>query len=323
MRAAVLTELKGPDGLQVQEVPEPTPGPGQVLVQVRSCGLNFADLLLTLGKYQERPPLPFVPGMEVSGDVLALGEGVAHLRPGQRVAALTAVGGLAEQVVVPADRVVPLPDTMPYEVAASFLIAYGTAHVALDRRARLLPGEVVLVHGAAGGVGLAAVEVAKAMGAQVIATASTPEKRALAREHGADHAIPYEDFRQRVKEISQGRGVHVVFDPVGGPIFEPSLRCLAWEGRLLVIGFASGTIPSVPAGLALVKNVSILGLYWGSYVERAPQVLADSLEHLFRWYVEGRLRPHVSAIYPLEKAREALQALQRRQAMGRIVVRPS
>lgn len=325
MRAAVLTEPIGPDGLQIQEVPEPAPGPGQVSVQVRSCGLNFADVLLTLGKYQERPPLPFVPGMEVSGDVLALGEGVAHLRPGQRVAALTAIGGLAEQVVVPADRVVPLPDTMPYEVAAGFLIAYGTAHVALDRRARLLPGETVLVHGAAGGVGLAAVEVAKAMGAQVIATASTPEKRTLAREHGADHTLPYreEDFRQRMNEITQGRGVDVVFDPVGGPVFEPSLRCLAWEGRLLVIGFASGSIPAVPAGLVLVKNISILGLYWGSYVEQAPQVLADSLEHLFRWYSEGRLRPHVSAIYPLEKAREALQALQRRQAMGRIVVRPS
>lgn len=324
MRAAVLTELSGPDGLQIQEIPDPTPGPGQVLLRVRACGINFADVLITQGLYQEKPPLPFVPGMEVSGDILAVGEGVTHLRPGQRVAALSGLGGLAEKVVVSADRVVPIPDDMPYEVAAGFLVAYGTAHVGLDHRARLLPGEVVLVHGAAGGVGLAAVEVAKAMGATVIATASTPEKMELAAQHGADYTINYreEDFRQRVKELTDGRGADVVFDPVGGPVFEQSLRCIAWEGRLLVIGFASGKIPSVPAGLVLVKNCAVVGLYWGAYADRDPMVLTDSLATLFRWYEEGRLHPHVSATYPLEQAGDALRALQRREARGKIVVTP-
>ncbi len=324
MRAAVLTELSGPDGLQIREIPDPTPGPGQVLLRVRACGINFADVLITQGLYQEKPPLPFVPGMEVSGDILAVGEGVAHLRPGQRVAALSGLGGLAEQVVVSADRVVPIPDDMPYEVAAGFLVAYGTAHVGLDHRARLLPGEVVLVHGAAGGVGLAAVEVAKAMGATVIATASTPEKMELAAQHGADYTINYreEDFRQRVKELTDGRGADVIFDPVGGSVFEQSLRCIAWEGRLLVIGFASGKIPSVPAGLVLVKNCAVVGLYWGAYADRDPMVLTDSLATLFRWYEEGRLHPHVSATYPLEQAGDALRALQRREARGKIVVTP-
>ncbi len=322
MKAILCTELTGLEGLQLTEVPDPSPGPGEVLIRVRACGVNFADTLIVQGKYQEKPPLPFIPGAEISGDILAVGEGVTHVHPGQRVAALCETGGFAELATVRAERIVPIPDAMPYSTAAGFLITYGTSHVGLDHRAQLRAGETLLVHGAAGGVGLAAVEIGKALGATVIATASTPEKLAVAAAHGADHTINYREggFRERVKELTGGRGADVIYDPVGGDVFDESLRCIAWEGRLLVIGFASGRIPQIPAGLVLVKNISIVGLYWGAYARHNPRVLTDSLSALLTWYAAGKIRPHVSATYPLDQTAEALRALLERRSTGKVVV---
>ena len=238
------------------------------------------------------------------------------------MAALCELGGFAEQVAVDAARCVPLPGAIDYNSAAGFLIAYGTSHIALTRRANLQAGETLLVHGAAGGVGLAAVEIGALLGATVIATASSPEKLALARGYGAAHTIDYtqEDFVERVKAITGGRGADVIYDPVGGDIFDRSLRCIAWEGRLLVIGFASGRIPQPPAGLLLVKNVSVVGLYWGAYAKRDPQTLTASLAQLFAWQAEGKLKPHISAAYPLEETGEALRSLMERRSVGKVVV---
>jgi len=323
LKAILCTELNGPDGLRLVELPDPTPGPGQVVVGIRACGVNFADTLIVQGQYQEKPPLPFVPGAEIAGDVLAVGEGVGHLRVGQRVAALCDTGGFAEQAAVSAERCVPLPHGISYETAAGFLIAYGTSHVGLVHRARLQPGETLLVHGAAGGVGLAAVEIGALLGAEVIATASSPEKLALAQRYGAAHTIDYtqEDFVERVKAITGGRGADVIYDPVGGDVLDRSLRCIAWEGRLLVIGFASGRIPQIPAGLLLVKNVSAVGLYWAAYAKRDPQVLTDSLTQLFAWQAAGKLKPHISTTYPLADTGAALRALMERRSVGKVIVR--
>lgn len=322
MKAILCTELSGPDGLQMADLPAPTAGPGQVVVGVRACGVNFADTLLVQGKYQEKPPLPFIPGAEIAGDVLAVGEGVEGLRVGQRVAALCEMGGFAERVAVTAERCVPLPDPMAYETAAGFLITYGTSHVGLAHRAKLQAGETLLVHGAAGGVGLAAVEIGALLGATVIATASSAEKLALTRQYGAAHTIDYtqENFVERVKSITGGHGADVIYDPVGGDVFDQSLRCIAWEGRLLVIGFASGRIPQIPAGLLLVKNASAVGLYWGAYAKRNPQVLSDSLASLFAWHAAGKLKPHISATFPLAETAEALRSLMERRSRGKVVV---
>ncbi len=322
MKAMLCTELTGPDGLRLAELPDPTIGPGQVVVGIRACGVNFADTLIVQGKYQEKPPLPFVPGGEVAGDVLAVGDRVEHLRVGQRVAALCELGGFAEQVAVDAARCAPLPDAIDYASAAGFLIAYGTSHLALTRRAKLQAGETLLVHGAAGGVGLAAVEIGALLGATVIATASSAEKLVLARRYGAAYTIDYtqEDFVERVKSITGGQGADVIYDPVGGDVFDRSLRCIAWEGRLLVIGFASGRIPQPPAGLLLVKNISVVGLYWGAYAKRDPQVLTDSLAQLFAWQAAGQLKPHISAAYPLAETGAALQSLMERRSVGKVVV---
>jgi NADPH2:quinone reductase len=308
--------------LRLSDAPSIRPSEGAVRIGVRACGVNFADLLGVRGQYQVKPPPPFAPGLEVAGEILELGPGVEHLAVGQRVAALSLYGGFAEEVTVPAAGVVGLPDAMDFETAAGFLVAYGTSHVALDHRAHLQPGEVLLVHGAAGGVGLTAVELGKRMGATVIATASTPEKLALAREYGADHTINYrdEDFRQRVKALTGGAGANVIYDPVGGDVFTTSLRCIAWEGRLLVIGFASGTIPQVPANYTLVKNCAVVGVYWGAYLQREPAVLRRSFEQLLAWYAEGLLKPHISERLPLERAAEALQRLADREAKGKLVL---
>lgn len=323
MKAVVCTELIGLDGLALQDVPVPQPGPGEVLIRVGACGVNFADTLIIAGKYQEKPELPFIPGAEISGEVVALGDRVENLRPGQRVAALCNTGGFAQQVAVSAARCVPIPDGMDDEIAAGFLINYGTSHLALSHRAHLQPGETLLVHGAAGGVGLAAVEIGKALGATVIATASTAEKLAVAQAHGADHLINYTEggFRQRVKELTDGRGADVIYDPVGGDVFDESLRCIAWEGRLLVIGFAAGRIPQVPAGLVLVKNIAVVGLYWGAYAKNDPATLTGSLQTLFGWFNDGKVRPHISAAYPLAGTADALAALMERRSTGKVVVK--
>ena len=322
MRAVVCKAWGPPEALVVDDVPEPVPGADDVLIRVRACGVNFADALVVQGKYQEKPPLPFTPGLEVAGVVEAMGEDVTGLATGQRVAALCTTGGYAEAVTAPGAVTVPIPDVMPYETAAGFMVAYGTAHIGLEHRAGLREGETLLVHGAGGGVGLAAVEVGKAMGATVIATAGSEDKRALASAHGADHVIDYRagEFKDLVKTLTDGRGADVVFDPVGGSVFAQSMRCIAWEGRLLVVGFAAGEIAQVPAGLVLVKNIAMIGVYWGAYRMHDPTAITASLQRLFAWFEEGALRPVISETLPLECAAEAMQRLLGREARGKIVL---
>ncbi len=322
MKALLCTAWGGPDSLEIGELPSPAPAPGEILVDVRACGLNFADTLMIQGKYQERPDFPFSPGLEVSGEVLETAPGVDDFVSGERVIALCGYGGLAERVVVPSGNAIRLPEGMDFVTAAGFAVVYGTAHVGLERRARLQPGEVLLVHGAAGGVGLAAVEIGRRMGATVIATGSTEEKLALAKDHGAHPGIIYreESFRDRVIALTDGRGADVVFDPVGGEVFEQSIRCINWEGRILVIGFASGTIPALAVNLTLVKNMSVVGVYWGAYRKRDTAVLQQSWRQLLQWLAEGALSPHVSATYPLAQAPAALASLMERRTTGKVVI---
>lgn len=306
--------------VSLQDVPLVAPGRGEVRLQVKCCGLNFADLLMRDGKYQEKPALPYTPGMEVAGVIDAVGSEVAGLAPGLRVMAFVNCGGLAEKVVVPADRLVVLPDAMPFAEAAAFPIAYGTSHLALAHKARLQPGETLLVLGAAGGVGLTAVEIGKRMGARVLASARGAEKLAIARAAGADEVIDSDtpDLKAAFKALG---GMDVVYDAVGGPGFDAALSACRPEGRLLAIGFASGQVPQVPANLLLVKNLSVMGLYWGGYLKFAPQVLRGSLETLLHWYDEGGLRPHISHCLPFEQLPQALDLLRGRTSTGKVVVR--
>jgi NADPH2:quinone reductase len=316
MRAMQVTGLGQP--LVAAEVPRPVPGPGEVLLRVHACGVNFADTLMAAGKYQERPEPPFIPGMEVCGTVAAAGPGTAAPPPGTRVACFSGQGGFAEYLAAPAARCVPVPDAMPDVEAAGFLVAYGTSHVALAHRARLRPGETLLVLGASGGVGLTAVELGHLMGARVIAVARGAAKLAAARTAGADHVVDAgTDLRAEVKALG---GADVVYDPVGGAAFDAALRATNPGGRLLPLGFASGTVPQIPANILLVKNLTVLGLYWGAYAALEPRVLTDSFAALFAWYAQGRLRPHVSHVLPLEAANEALELLRGRRATGKIVV---
>lgn len=303
----------------LRDIPRPDPGPGEVLVRIAACGLNFADLLMLKGEYQERPALPFTLGMEVAGTVEALGEGVTAPAPGTRVAVFAGKGGLAEYGVFDADRCLPIPDAMPFDEAAAFMIAYGTSHLALAHRARLQPGETLLVTGAAGGVGLTAVEIGKAMGATVIACARGADRLEVARAAGADHLIDSDttDLRARVKALG---GADVVYDPVGGDLFDAALRATNPEGRLLPIGFAGGGVPQIPANLLLVKNITVIGVYWGGYLAFRPRVIFDSLAELLRWYAEGRLQPHVSHALPLDRVDEALALLRDRKSTGKVVV---
>jgi NADPH2:quinone reductase len=323
MMKAILCKAWGqPENLVIEEVESPVIHSGQVKVAIHACGINFGDTLMIAGKYQVKPPFPFTPGFEIAGEIIEIGSGVTQFKPGDRIIAFADYGGYAEEVAVPAAFCIPIPDNMDFVAAAAFLVAYGTSHLALDHRAHLQAGEVLLVHGAAGGVGLTAVEIGKQMGATVIATASTPQKLAVAQQYGADHLINYrqEDFRQRVKEITNGKGANVIYDPVGGDVFDQSLRCINWEGRLLVIGFASGRIPQVPANLTLVKNCSIVGVYWGAYAQRQPHTLLKSLQTLLSWYSQDKLKPHVSATYPLERVADAMNALINRQSTGKVVL---
>lgn len=322
MRAIVCRALEGPDHLELADLPEPEPGACGVRIRVRAAGVNFADSLMLKGQYQEKPPLPFTPGLEVAGEIEAVGAGVRGLERGQRVLAVVSHGGFAEKVVARADDVVPLPDGMDDVTAAGFAIAYGTAHGALRWRADLHAGETLLVHGAGGGVGLTAVECGKAMGATVIATARGADKLAIAKEHGADHVLDSEadDIRAAVKEITSGMGVDVVYDPVGGALFDASLRAIAWEGRIVVIGFASGTVPQIPANILLVKNAAVLGFYWGSYRKHDPERLREGFQELFDWHAAGRIRPHVGATLPLEQAGAAIKLLTERRSVGKVVV---
>ncbi|MGR3628247.1 MAG: NADPH:quinone oxidoreductase family protein [Sulfitobacter sp.] len=317
MRAMQVTTYDEP--LTLQELEMPMPGQGEVLIQVDTCGLNFGDLLIIKGTYQEKPPLPFTLGMEMAGTITALGEGVDGLKVGQRVAAYTGFNGLAEYAAIPAAVCVPIPEAMTAVDAAAFLIAYGTSHVALDYKARLQPGERLLVLGASGGIGLTAVELGKLMGAEVIAVARGADKLAVCKEAGADHLINSEtdDIRAIVKELG---GADVVYDPVGGDQFKAAMRACNPEARLIPLGFASGEVPQIPANILLVKNLSVLGFYWGGYAKIKPSVLTDSFAELIKWYVAGKLKPHVSNVMPLVQANEALALLRERKATGKVVV---
>lgn len=299
--------------------PLPVPGPDEVRVRIAACGLNFADLLMIDGRYQERPAPPVTLGMELAGVVDAIGDGVTSLSPGTRVAVYAGHGGLAEAGCFAADRCVPLPDAMPFTEAAGFLIAHGTSHLALHRRARLQAGETLLVLGAAGGVGLTAVEIGKLMGARVIACARGAEKLSVAKAAGADLLIDSEtdDLHEAVKAAG---GADVVYDPVGGDQFRAALRAVRPEGRILAIGFASGDIPQIPANHLLVKNISVIGLNWGGYLRFNPGAMAKTFETLFNWYTQGRLRPHISHILPLCQAAEALDLLRQRKSTGKVIV---
>ncbi|QFT93471.1 Alcohol dehydrogenase [Roseovarius sp. THAF9] len=303
----------------LKEVARPAPGAGEIGIRIRACGLNFADLLMLKGEYQDTPPLPFTLGMEVAGTIEALGDGVDGPAVGSRVAVFGGQGGLAEYGCFPADRAVSLPDAMSFTDAAAFQIAYGTSHVALDHKARLQPGETLLVLGAAGGVGLTAVEIGKLMGATVVACARGADKLKVAQHAGADHLIDAEtdDIREACRALG---GVDVVYDPVGGDQFKSAMRACRPEARILTIGFASGDVPKIPANHLLVKNISVQGLYWGGYLGFRPQVVTDSLKRLFDWYTEGRLKPHISHVLPLENAQEGLDLMRTRKSTGKVVV---
>ena len=325
MRALLCRSLGSICNLEVAEMASPPLGPGQVRVGVRASGINFPDILMVEGKYQVKPELPFIPGLEVAGVVLECAAGVTHVRPGDRVLAFARRGGgHAEEVVVPAAIVTSIPETMDFVTAAAFPVAYGTAHFALTHRGHLAVGETLLVLGAAGGVGLAAIEVGKLLGARVIAAASSPEKLAIARRHGADETINYaaDDLRDQVRAFTDGRGVDVVFDPVGGESFKHSVRCIGWEGRILVIGFASGDIPQVATNMILVKNFSVTGVVFGEHSSRFPDDTRRRLAKLLEAYAGGRLRPAVMRTYPLNDARAALEEMSNRRVAGKLVLVP-
>jgi len=323
MKAMICRDLDEQARLDLQDVPPPDLAPGGVRIAVAAAGLNFADTLMLSGRYQERQQPPFAPGMEVAGRVAEIGAGVEGLKPGDRVMAAVGAGGYAEQVVAAAPDVIRIPDEMDFVTAAGFPIAYGTSHHALTARAGLKSGEVLLVHGAAGGVGLTAVEIGHALGATVIATAGNAEKLEVARAHGADHLINYreEDVKTKVRAFTGGRGVDVVYDPVGGEVFQTSLRCTAPEGRLLVIGFASGEVPQIPANLLLVKNLTVIGYDWGAYRRRRADDLRAGFMELLGWYRDGRIKPKISATFPLEGANEGLDLLRRRGSTGKVVLK--
>jgi NADPH2:quinone reductase len=322
MKAVVCKQYGPPESLVVEELPSPRPGRGEAVVSVRAASLNFPDVLIIQNKYQFKPPLPFSPGSELAGVVKELGEGVSGLRPGDRVMAFTTYGAFAEEVKVEAARLVPIPAGMEFASAAAFLLTYGTSDHALRDRGALQAGETLLVLGAAGGVGLAAVEIGKALGARVIACASSEDKLAVCRSHGADATIDYakEDLRERVKTLTDARGPDVVYDAVGGPYTEPAFRSIAWRGRLLVVGFAAGEIPKLPLNLALLKGASVVGVFWGDFARREPKRFSESVAQLGRWFGEGKLRPHVSRTFPLEQAAEALKLMAARQVKGKVVL---
>lgn len=320
---AVLCKQHGlPETLVVEEVPDLVPGPKQVVISVSACGVNFPDTLIIQNLYQFKPALPFSPGGELSGVVKSVGEGVKHLQPGQPVLAFTGWGGYAEEVCADARSVIPLPPGLDMKVAAAFMMTYGTSFHALKDRAQLQAGETLLVLGAAGGVGLAAIELGKKMGARVIAAASTTEKLDVCKQHGADEVINYEteDLRERVKVLTEGKGADVIYDPVGGKYAEPALRSIGWKGRYLVVGFAAGDIPKIPLNLPLLKGCSIMGVFWGDFAAREPQANMGNGMQLFQWLMTGELKPHISATYPLEKAPEALRALMERRVSGKVVL---
>lgn len=324
MRALLCREYGPIDRLKVEEVPSPRPGANEVLVEVKASALNFPDALLVQGLYQVKPPLPFSPGMELAGVVKESGAGVRGISPGDRVIASPGRGGFAEECVVSADRVSPLPSGMDFETGSAFVLTYCTTLHALQDCGGLQPGESLVVLGAAGGVGSSAIEIGKTMGAKVIAAASSEEKLAFCKELGADETIDYEksDLRQRILDLTGGKGADVVYDPVGGPYTEAALRATAWKGRLLIIGFASGVIPAVKLNLALLKERSLIGVYWGDWTQHDPKGQRRNVEKLAGWFAEKKIRPAVSERVSLEEAPAAMTRLMQRKVKGKVVVVP-
>src|SRR5688572_17466945 len=322
MKAVLCKQYGPPESLTFEDVPSPRPGPGEVVISVKAASVNFPDVLIIQNKYQFKPPLPFSPGSELAGVVKEVGEGVKDARVGDKVIAFTTYGAFAEEVKTEALRLLPLPEGMDFASGASFILTYGTTDHALRDRGALAEGETLLVLGAAGGVGIAAIEIGKALGARVIACASSAEKLEVCRQHGADETINYatEDLRQRIKDLTGGKGVDVIYDAVGGPYTEPAFRSIAWRGRLLVIGFAAGEIPKLPLNLPLLKGASIVGVFWGDFARREPRQFGESVRQLGAWYREGKLRPHVSQTLPLARAAEALKLMAARQVKGKLVL---
>jgi NADPH2:quinone reductase len=329
MKAMLCKEYGPPETLVLSDVPSPKAGPAQIVVSVKACGVNFPDVLIIENKYQFKPPLPFAPGAEIAGVVKETGEGVTRFKPGDRVIASVGNGGMQEEVLIDPNRCIPMPDSMDFDVAAGLILTYGTSHYALKDRAKLQAGETLVVLGAAGGVGLAAVELGKVMGARVVAGASSQEKVDLAKKHGADDGFVYpsgkltrdqqKEFSEQIKTATSGKGADVLYDPVGGDYAEPAVRAMNWEGRYLVIGFTAG-IPSVPLNLTLLKSCDIQGVFWGAFTARNPKRNQEHLAEIVRWTVEGKLKPHISERFPLARAGEAIRMLADRKAMGKVVV---
>ena len=332
MKAMLCKEYGPPETLVLSDVPEPVPGPGQIVIQVKSCGVNFPDVLIIENKYQFKPALPFAPGAEIAGVVKELGEGVTRVKVGDRVIASVGNGGMQEQVIADPNRCIPMPDGMAFETASALVLTYGTSHYALKDRAKLKPGENLVVLGAAGGVGLAAVELGKAMGARVVAGASSQEKVDLAKKHGADDGFVYptgklsrdqqKEFSEQIKQATGGKGADVLYDPVGGDYAEPAVRAMAWEGRYLVLGFASGTIPKIPLNLLLLKGCSMIGVFWTAFVDRNPEQHRSNMVQLLDWCNEGLIAPHIHASFALIETAKALSLIEGRKVTGKVIVNP-
>jgi len=322
MKAVLCKAYGPPESLVVEELPSPIAGPGEVIVSVKTASVNFPDVLIIQNKYQVKPPLPFSPGSELAGVIRSVGDDVTRWKPGDPVMAITGYGAFAEEVKVDVNRLLPVPAGMDFASAAAFGLTYATSEHALCDRGELKAGETLLVLGASGGVGIAAIEIGKILGARVIACASTDDKLAVCREHGADDTINYatEDLRERIKAITGGKGADVVYDPVGGTYTELALRSIAWRGRLLVVGFAAGDIPKIPLNLTLLKGCAIVGVFWGEFTRREPERFLAAMDKLGRWFGEGRLKPHVSATFPLERAADALAMMAGRNVKGKVVL---
>jgi NADPH:quinone reductase len=324
MKALLCTRYGTPDDLEIADVPDPAPGPGEAVVRVASAALNFFDTLIIAGKYQVKPLMPFSPAAEFAGTVEAMGAGVTGFAAGDRVLGYAGYGAARQRIAVAAERLVKIPATLDFDRAAGVCVTYGTTLYALKDRAHLKQGETLAVLGASGGVGLAAVELGKLMGARVIACASSEEKLAFARKHGADDGIDYskDDLKDALRRVTDGNGVNVIYDPVGGAYAEAALRSIAWEGRFLVVGFAAGDIPKLPLNLVLLKSCDVLGVFWGSWITRDPAGHRANTEQLLKWVADGKLSSHVHAVYPLTDAGAALKAIASRKVMGKVILHP-
>ncbi|MFZ6755881.1 NADPH:quinone oxidoreductase family protein [Undibacterium sp. Ji50W] len=324
MKAVVCKDWGLPDTLVIEDLADVVPGQGQVAIDVKAAGVNFPDVLIIQNKYQFKPELPFTPGSELSGVVRAVGEGVSNVKVGDKVIAFIGNGAFAQQVVAPAHAIMPMPPGMDFDTAAAITLTYGTSHHAVVDRAQLKAGETMLVLGAAGGVGLAAIEIGKALGARVIAAASTDEKLAICKQHGADLTINYskEDLREAIKAATEGKGPDVIYDPVGGIYAEPAFRSIGWRGRYLVVGFANGEIPKLPLNLSLLKGASLVGVFWGEFARREPKANLAAMRELMTWLHEGKIKPHISGRYALKDTAMALNDLAARKVTGKVVIQP-